>query len=229
MNRLQLFDAFRSRAHDIARPYLWSDDELLDYLDDAHNEAAERGKLLRDTQTSDICEVAIVIGTARYELDARIIEVTRAKLDVQTTPLKLTSTILKLTSTLALDREFPDWESRVGNVGAMAVDPEGAGWTATLVGSPTAAGTLRLQVFRLPLESLNSDTAEPEINPRLHIRLVDWMLYRAYSKKDAETSDEKKGAEHADDFTMAFGVRTNAGTRRTQHDRSPAVVEFREY
>jgi hypothetical protein len=222
VNRLQLFDTFRARAFDTERPYLWSDDELQEFLDDAHNEAAERGLLLRDATTAEICEVAISAGTAAYPLDPRILVVIRAKLDSQTRPLEVTSTP-------ALDRCDPGWESRSGSVNAIAIDAEGAGWTATLVGPPTAAGTLRLHVFRLPLESIDGDTDEPEINPRLHVRLVDWMMARAYAKKDAETQDDAKAAQHEAIFTSAFGQRVDANARRKQYDRAPTTTTFREF
>lgn len=222
MNRLQLIDAFRARAHDTVAPYLWSDDELQEYLDDAHNEAAERGSLLRDSTTAEICEVAVAATIAAYELDPRILLVLRAKLDGETRPLDITSTE-------ALDRDKPGWEEASGRVTSIAIDAQGSGWLATLVPTPNEADVLRLQVFRLPMESIATDTAEPELNARLHVRLVDWMMFRAHSKKDAETQDDAKATMHEAIFTSAFGQRIDANVRRKQYDRAPHTTKFREF
>jgi hypothetical protein len=222
MNRLQLIDVFRARAFDTAAPYLWSDDEVQEYLDDAHNEAADRALLLRDTTTAEICEIAVEAGTASYELDPRILRVERAKLDLGRRPLEITSIAV-------LDSQLPGWASMTGRPGMVAIEAEGAGWLATLVGKPVEADTLRLHVYRLPLASLAADACEPEIPSRLHVRLVDWMMFRAYSKKDAETQDATKASEHAAMFTTAFGERIDSNVRRKQHDNAPRVTAFREF
>jgi hypothetical protein len=222
MFRQDLFDTFRARAFDTAAPYLWSDVELQEYLDDAQNEAAERALLLRDSSTAEICEVAITAGESTYLLDERILQIERAKLDSQTRPLVLTSVD-------ELDRTSPGWGSRTGSTTTIAIDAEGAGWVARLVGVPSVDDTLRLQVFRLPMQSIALPGDEPEIAKRLHVRLVDWMMFRAYSKKDAETKDEVKAAEYEAIFTSAFGPRVDANVRRKQRDRSPKVVQFQEF
>lgn len=222
MNRQQLIDTFRRRAFDLARPYLWSNDELQEFLDDAHNEAAERASLLRDSTTDEICVIPIIAGTAGYDLDYRILSVERAKLDSQTRPMVITSTE-------ELDLDHPGWESHTGSVMKVAIDAQGSGWRATLFGVPGADDTLRLHVFRLPMVSIVGDADEPEIHPRLHVSLVDWMMYRAYSKKDAETQDDAKAAEFEAIFTSAFGRRIDSNVRRKQQDRAPKVTQFREF
>jgi hypothetical protein len=51
---------------------------------------------------------------------------------------------------------------------------------------------------------------EPEINRRFHESLVFWMLYRAYSKQDAETKDAKKAGENLALFEQEFGKKSSA-------------------
>ena len=212
MNRAQLFDAFRSRSHDIAAPYLWSDDELQEYLDDAENEATERALLLRDSETPEICEVVIAAGIATYALDSRVLEVLRAKLDIHIRPLGLTTTE-------GLDRDWPAWDVEVaGEPKCLAIDALGAEWQARLVPPPSVATVLRLHVYRLPLTPLGSDKCAPEIHPRLHIKLLDWMCYRAYSKHDAETKNDEKAMNYAAAFAANFGPKHDAKANRAQHD-----------
>lgn len=219
----ELMDAFRARAFDTVVPYLWSDDEVREYADDAENEAAERARLLRDSTTAEICEVEVVADTAAYILDSRILSVERAKLDLGSSPLSLTSTP-------AMDAENGRWESCTGTPSRMVLDAEQGTWKATLNPTPQVNDTLRLQVYRLPIALLSTDESNiPEIHPRLHIRLVDWMMARAYRKQDAETRDELKAQEHEAIFESAFGRRIDANVRRKQEDLVPSVVQFREF
>ena len=60
MKRPELIALFRSRADDVAAPYLWSDLDAVAYLDDAHREAAIRARLIRDSSTPAIRALAYV-------------------------------------------------------------------------------------------------------------------------------------------------------------------------
>lgn len=242
MNLQGLIAAFRARAQDTAQPYLWSDDEVKEFANDAEIEAAERASLLRDTTTAAICEVDVVAGTAAYLLDPRIFRVERAKLDLGRVPLTLTSTAAMDRGTGVTPRDWrtqslswqsggsgAGWEQRTGTPIQALLDREGARWKLTLFPKPVADDTLRLQVFRQPLEAMADNTDQPEIEPRLHIRLLDWMMYRAYSKEDAETFDRTKALEAEAMFTRTFGERIDANARRKQDDRAPCVTVFQEF
>jgi hypothetical protein len=223
VTRDQIIDAFRRGVFDTVKPYLWSNDDAEEYLEDALAEACERALLLRDSMTPEICTLTIAAGVSTYLLDKRIIEVTRAKLDSASVPLVLTSTE-------ALDRGERGWQS-YGEAGVthLALDAEGKRWKATLVGTPSAADVLRTTVHRMPLRALCDGKDVPEIPDRLHIRLVDWMRHRAYLKQDAETMDAKKADDAAAAFASAFGPRIDANARRTQRDLGPSVIQFAEF
>ncbi len=237
-----LIAAFRSRAQDTAEPYLWSDAEVKEFVNDAENEAAERASLLRDTMTVAVCEVDVVAGTAAYLLDARILRVERAKLDLGSVPLSLSSTAAMDRGAGVTPRDWrtqslswqsgvsgSGWEQRTGTPAMALLDREGAQWKLTLVPKPVVDDTLRLQVFRQPLAPMAADDDTPEIPTRLHIRLVDWMMYRAYSKEDAETFNRTKAMEAEALFTRAFGERIDANARRKQDDRAPCTTVFQEF
>jgi hypothetical protein len=220
VNRAQLFAAFRLRVDDNVAPYLWGDPELQEFLDDAHNEAAERALLLRDSTTAAICQVAITAGTHSYTLDPRILKVRRAKLDGERKPLRLATVE-------GLDRDWPGWdeEEDADTPKVLAIDPEGAGWRSRLVRTPAADGVLRLEVCRLPLTSISTDAATPEIPERQHVKLLDWMEHRAYSKKDADTFDAEKAAKGEAAFTAVFGEKVTARTALLEdHDMLFPVV-----
>lgn len=242
MNLGQLIAAFRARAFDTKEPYLWSAEEVAEFAEDAENEAAERARLIRDSLTTAVCEVPVVAGTAVYMLDPRILSVDRAKLDSQSVPLALSSTAAMDAGMGGRPRDWRTssgtyvggigggWEGRSGTPTTAVLDAEGAGWKLTLAPAPNKDDTLRLQVFRLPLQPLSSDSDNiPEIPARLHIRLVDWMLFRAYSKQDTETADPAAAARAEAAFTSAFGPRIDANARRKQEDRATNGVQFRDF
>jgi hypothetical protein len=242
MNLGDLINVFRQRSFDTKDPQLWSDDELAEFADDAEAEAAERARLIRDSTTEAICQIIVGANTAAYLLDPRILSVERAKLDSVAVPLALSSTPAMDQNMGNRPRDWRSfsgnwaggigggWEDRQGTPSIAVLDAEGAGWKLTLSPRPTKADVLRLQVFRLPLQPLSTDGDNvPEIPPRLHVRLVDWMMYRAYSKQDAETFDAGIAAKHEAIFTAAFGPKIDANTRRKQEDRTSSVVQFREF
>lgn len=222
MKRAELITAFRQAIDDEALPYLWKDQEVRRYLDDAHREAAERALLLSDVSTAAITQVSVVGNTAAYTLDPRIIQVNRAKLRLRQLPLTITSTS-------AMDQEHPGWETKAGTPSHLVVDAVAGGWRAVLSPTPAVADTLDLSVFRTPLGALNSDDDAPEIHERYHLKLLDWMMHLAYQKRDSETLNEKKSLEHEAVFTANFGARVDANVQRKQAERRPAVVQMREF
>ena len=60
----------------------------------------------------------------------------------------------------------------------------------------------------------------PEIHSRHHRNLIDWALYRAYSKRDADGMNESKAAFHLALFERNFGLRPDANVARKR--RRPA-------
>ena len=55
MNLTEILDQARSLLDDKRAPYLWTDIDLLIYLNSAIDEAAEKAKLFKDSITAEIC------------------------------------------------------------------------------------------------------------------------------------------------------------------------------
>lgn len=181
---------------DIAEPYLWSDEELLDYLDEAQEEAARRARLFLDATTTAIVTITLVAGTAVYALDPRVIRVERARVVGQEMPLRLLLT-------RDLDARLANWEASIDPVSAAVVD-----WqtdSLRFVGIPQAAGTVNLQVIRRPLEPLVNMDQELEIRQHHTRNLIHWIAHRAYQKRDAETYHHDKSEMHLGRFEAEFG------------------------
>lgn len=103
------------------------------------------------------------------------------------------------------------------------------GWTLDeshfIVDRPVSESTrLTLTVQRYPLREMVEADSSPEIRPQHHIHLVQWALYRAYLKRDADTFDPTRSATHEALFDHYFGPRPTANVLRKQRRKTPRVV-----
>lgn len=191
-----LLDETRVELDDVAQPYLWSDQELIGYADDAQKEAARRGRLLVDSTTASIASVALVAGTSTYALDPRVIRVNRAIVAGESRPL-----VFKMLRDL--DDQFPGWEEVEETPTIICPDFETG--KIRLIGTPTASGTLKLTVVRLPLVPLNDLQDTLEIREEYQRNLRHWIVFRAYMKRDSETYKPEKASEALQLFAAEFG------------------------
>lgn len=187
---------FRDEADDAVAGYLWGDEEVMDFLADAQNEACRRARLLIDSTTPAVCQIAVQPGVHTYALDPRVIFVRRARLASADRPLRhLMMRDLDCRPGWENDPAQPplgmihDWQT-----GALRLHPV-----------PDAADTLLLTVVRLPLDEPNDPDDALEIHQRYCRNLRHWMLYRAYSKQDSETRDDKRAATALAMFEREFG------------------------
>lgn len=193
----------RDELDDATQPYLWSDAELIEYAEDAENQAAERASLLVDATTEAICRIALEAGAAVYDLDPRVIRVRRVHLAGRARPLVPAVT-------RALDADHPGWEEHAGPPIAYLTDWQTG--ALRVVPTPTEAGTLALTVVRLPLVPLNDLEDIPEIHARFHRDLRHWIVKRAFSKRDADLEDTARAAAAEARFAAAFGPALSART-----------------
>ena len=219
MNLGELIESFRKLADDNASPPLWSDEEITRYVNEAERDAVERGFLIEDDETAEICEIAVEADTAIYNLDPRVLKITKAKLDLQ-------HRLLDPTEKSVLDlRLMATWESNPGTPFAY-IDRQSS---IRLVWVPIADDTLRLTVYRLPLADMDGPDDEPEIRAELHYQLLDGMLARGYLKNDSETYNPAKSAEHEARFTQHFGQKIDANVRRKQRSNRSNVVRMNSF
>ena len=202
MNLGALIALFRQEADDQSVPYLWSDAEATDYANDAQNEACRRARLIVDSSTAAVFQLAVGSGNPVLTLDSRVLFVRRAKLASRSAPLVRRH----LTD---MDIEAPGWEAQTGIVDAYL--PDWQTGALRLYRIPAATDTLNLTVVRLPLADMANLTIDtPEIHTRLHRSLRFWMLWRAFSKQDADTADPKRAATNLAQFEAEFGSKSAA-------------------
>jgi hypothetical protein len=209
MNLRLLIDEFRVRAQDTARPYLWPDDELAASATEGESEAAVRALLIRDAD-----EIDVDAG------DASAIRLPDGLFDIQHASLRDSGgAVFDLLGATRreLDLFVPGWRTKTIRPSYYIHDDK----TLTLSSVPDVDYTLCIEFFRLPKSALRADEDEPEIAEVHHQKLIDWMLYRAYSKPDADAFDPNKAKDSLAAFTAYFGRRGNAGQRRGQNAGRP--------
>ena len=213
---------FRTATGDEKDPPFWADEVIVGYLNEAVQEACERAKLIEERLNPQICSVQVVPGEATCALHASIFEIKRVTL--QGRPLHETSTE-------RLDMTQPGWELRKGRPCWFLFEQANGVQSPRLrlVPTPVEVETIALTVFRGALKPIDPCdlNARPELHERFHLRLVDWMLHRAYLQQDAEIFNETKAATSLGQFEHAFGERPDANVQRKQRDHRPKVVRYR--
>jgi hypothetical protein len=222
MNLRGLIGQFRARAEDTNKPYLFSDQAITGYLNEAQIEACVRARLIFDTD-SRFLTIALRANKGEYKIDSSILQ--NGIVDVyvdgyagMTTPgFKLDGTDQ---SVLDRDRWF-HYRSQTGRPRYFMQD----GNVLRLAPIPDNTGTMRLAAYRMPTcsEALKEVGDEPFIPGQWHIRLIDWALYLAYSNNDPDTVNPGKAALAEARFESSFGKRVDANTERKRSERRSGV------
>lgn len=209
-----LLAEYRRRADDRAEPYFMSDAQVLALLTEAEQEACQRAHPIFDYDTDEVVEYAIAAEQSSVTLDPRVLRVDHATF---TPDGALRGCRMELTGIDAI-RELRDARGTV-----IASRPTHAAHsgrsTLTLFPAPSVAGTLRLDVYRLPLYDIETESDEPEIPAELHMGLVDWVLYRVYDTPDMELTDPQRAQRALADFTVRFGERRTGDAQRRHRER----------
>lgn len=220
MNLESLIKQFRIDADDAVAPYRASDEAVTGWLNEAAQEACIRGRLLHESGNAAVCQIAVMAGTAHYPLHPALYEIDylafRPAGDTRHHPVKLLSRE-------ELDRTMPNWRERTGRP-EYAIQSDTA---IRLAFAPESSGILYMEGFRVPLDSLANDNDEPEIHKSHHVKLIYWVLHRAFSVPDSEAIDPARAQLAEAAFTACFGLRPDADLRRaTRHDEPPHNVGF---
>jgi hypothetical protein len=209
----QLIAQFRVDSEDKIQPYLFSDESITQWLNEAAEEACVRSLLLKDWVTAAVCTIPVTAGLSIYQPHQSIINITRAEFIVSGATEGVE---LHQTDEYELDRARPGWR-RVSETPRDFIHHD----NAIRFGCVPPDGVLQLEVNRLPLSPMASDMDEPEFSAIHHRHLVHWALYRAFSIPDAETLDQNKAAVADAMFTRIFGQRVDATTRREHQNSRP--------
>lgn len=210
MNFGQMIEEFRIEADDNQDPPLFSDGEIRLWINQGYREAARRSHMFLDSSTSNICSITVPANTPEVMVDKSVLFVKTVKI-----PAKQ-NRVLRPAKAELFDAYMPDWESSKGDAEAYIIGINGRRFQ--LYPSPTVDTVLKLTVCRLPIADLElpNDTPEAMFPEEYHSGLVQWALYRAYSKMDVETDEDQKAARCLRAFEDEFGTRETANANIEQ-------------
>lgn len=205
MTLQDLIRRFRVLSGDRAEPYMWSDEDVADWLNDAQQHACIRARLLRE-DSAGMCRIALEPGRQSYRLHPALYEIIHARI----VPASGQARVLRLVSRELLDDEHPHWREDT-RPASMAVQDD---TRLRIVGAIAAGDTLAMECYRLPLRPMEDAQDEPEIHRAHHEHLLHWALHKAFSVVDGELFDPKRAAQAALEFAGYFGLMPDAGLRR---------------
>lgn len=179
--------------------------------------------------TRTVTRIPLRTDVHTYKLHPQTLMVIRARPDSLTYPLRQ-KTIWSLDSDIrVVDYDLGDygtgamyydsWETLEGNTYAFL---EENGFIR-LISPPQSDDILWLVVARLPKIVFTDSNLDltPEIPAQYQYDLVDWILYKAYSKPDSDTQDLVKAKLWLDSFERKFGLRPSAQTEQNRKRYPP--------
>lgn len=206
---------FRVEIDDAAQPYLWSDDEFAEYLDDAQKKFCRDG-----VGVADVITVGLVEGTEWYAKPPQITKIRGAE---YTTPA-WRHTPLQVVEYEHFRRAGCRFDTRPGRTRQLVTGMRQNYFRATPV--PHMDAVADLVVYRMPLVSItgdNLDGAEFEIQDHFVQGLKKWMFARAYRKHDSDTFDPTKAEGYEKEFAEFCFV---SARQQEKADRVVGVVEY---
>lgn len=190
MDSTRLYELFRSDIADTAEPFLWANDEVFHYMNEAQKTFCRLTGGIADASTPSVTRVSVTTGNPWA---------------------KISPLILKVRGINGADGRYldpvnyEDMQHHGIRLNAYPATPR-----ALILGMstnevrvypvPVADETLELLVYRLPLKAIDDFDQKFEIAEQHHAALLLWMKHLAYGKQDAETFDKSK----RDEFKAAF-------------------------
>lgn len=220
MRREALRRRVRLLAQDTTLPYLWQDEDIDDWLNEAQQEATIRARLLRATPASHpaMCEYPLAASETAITVPDQLYEISHQEWTAggERRPLKLVSREW-------MDTTLPGWRAMPAAEPDYLVQDRQA---LEVVPPPIAAGSVLIEGYRLP-EPMELDDDEPRIPLAHHIHLVQWALHVGYSLPDAETFNPGKSQAAEAEFARYFGARPDADLRAdTRNDETHRIVAW---
>jgi len=196
----ELYDAFRSDVVDTAKPYLWSEDEVWRYMNEAYRMFVRLTGGIPDF-TSAVTQVPIVAGEALGELSPSLLRIMSARRASDGADIKIIN-FNELSAANGSDYGIAQsqWaDNTPGPVRSMMIGAERnkARWVMV----PVVDDIAQLVVYRTPAKNITGSGQKlVDVNEDHHFNLLSWMRHLAYQKQDAETFNRAKSVEQGDIF-----------------------------
>lgn len=198
MNANELADYFRSQVRDTVAPLLWSDEEVLTYMNEAQKMFVRLTNGIYDV-TSAACTVAITAGQKYSTLNPAVLEIRKAYYVNPNTGFKRELKVISLADIDSLSSSDygvynnSSIQDTPGTVDYMLTGEERG--KVRWINVPTEDATVQLAIARLPLTSLSSTQLTLEVPEEHHVSLIEWMKHLAYNKQDGDAYNPKTSTE----------------------------------
>lgn len=210
------------------RDYLWSDETLCRYINQAHHRFARRSWCLRDGTTPEVTRFKTEAWVEEYQLHPSVIAVlsVRAQGDHQDLPRAghdafdnyHTPDALFFDAT-TLER-FPPGKPRAWSTDESILQtPEGTFNSINLrlfpkISPEYANLEIKMRVIREPVYdfSLDEPDAYPEIPPAHHLDMLDWAAHLALRNVDTDVAGAN-AVQRAADFATSFEQHCSDGKK----------------
>lgn len=220
----ELLSQFRRDVSDTAKPYLWSDGEVYFYMNSAYRSFVRHTGGVADVLTSDVCEIPFAVGDQFIDLHKSILRINRASLasDGRKVEIKNINDMDTVTGEADYGQRPGIDMNSSGSVKYLVIGEQRD--VGRLVYVPDTADTLKLQVFRMPLNIIvDANSSFDDIEEDHHEYLSLWMQHKAYSKHDADCFDQRMAdLREKEFFNYCSGV-------KAQWDRYKSKVRVTRY
>ena len=224
MNLSALIHQFRRAAFDREEPYLFETADIIDWLNEAEEEAAIRGRLIHEAENLDVCVISIVPGVTIYPLHPSIYEIECAHYTNANRPTDQPCRLYQVSQEDLAAKYGPSWRTyNYTNTDPQYLVQQDTG--IRIVPAPKYAGVINIEGYRKPINPMVDDDDTPEINEIHHKHLVEWALYKGFSVPDSEVFDPTKADKAEMVFTDYFGERPSSNLRRRTREDVPHTVK----
>lgn len=216
MNSTELRNAFRQDVMDTAKPYLWSDEEVWRYANDAYRMFARLTGGVADF-LSDACEVQISAGEAVAEVSPSIMRIMSATRRSDTHPIEIINPtdLQKMRSSDYGQIKQIVMDERTGPVRYMIIGLTRG--SVRWVQVPEVDDYVDMHIYRMPLDTITGPDQElTDVAEDHHIHLLDWMKHLAYKKSDADTFNPQASVFGEQEF-RAYCLQVVAEWERYKH------------
>lgn len=222
-----------------ASDYLWSDDTLINYINQAHRRFARRAQLLKDASTPVVTQFTTVLNQNLYPLDPSIETIQSVKMVGDQADLVRANhaslDTYHMPDTYYFDPGFlstlpPGKPLAYTTDEGLTQNSQGATSVIVLrlypIVGPGYGGIVgNMRVTRSPLTRLTPQNmnAIPEVPEDYHLDMLDWAAYLALRIVDLDAGD----TERSDKYAASFEQHVKDATREMKRKMfQPAVWGF---
>jgi len=209
-----LIGQFRTQMDDNVEPYLWDEDRIIEWIDEAQKVFAEKTRIFKGSE-----EISVLVASGGdVTIPDYVLETRRAKISGQIVPLDIMNFNDISRGSIVNDYGInwtSDWEESTGTPRALISDYEKD--TVRLVPKPVVDGTLTIYYYRYPLKDITQSSSKLELTDTRHQRLlVVYARAMAYGDHDADVYDPRAEASKMEEFHSKADEMANQIKRKTR-------------